>query len=172
MRRAWFILRAIATSVVLTMPVWADAPLGGPDQQYEAFNQDSTVISDRFTKLDWLRRSAKVSFDEARLPATCLDATAGFAGRLPSLKELLTIFDEESHSEYINTAETIRYVDFPAFGKPSDGSNIERTPAGAYWTSSFVADGDSVWTVDFAKGEVAAVSTTGGPQLLRCVQAH
>lgn len=165
MKRAWLILRAVAATSVLTMPVWAKAP----GAQYASFDSSATQIVDNFTALHWQRTPKKVSFTDASDPKTCQIGT--FAGRLPTLKELLTIFDEESHEEYLGMGYERRYVDVDAFGKPATSKTNDRTPSGAFWTSS-PAGQNAVWTLDFTDGSVRDVSTSSGDNWLRCVEAH
>ena len=99
MTRLRLTLRVALVAVAVALPVSADAPIGGSDQQYENFDSGNKVIIDRFTKLAWDRPSdpypAPTSFDAAK--AYCETQRSM---RLPSLKELLTLVDEEPHDEY------------------------------------------------------------------------
>lgn len=163
MNRLWLVLRVVAASVVFTMPVWAEAPFVGDAAQYQTFDPASEFIVDRKTELRWQRgRSAtQVSFADAK----CAD------GRLPSLKELLTILDEEPYPFYNGTGYENRYIDVRAFGTKGVGAtSSERTPPGPFWTSSLV-DNETVWTVDFKKGSVDATSKNG-MAWVRCVDRN
>jgi hypothetical protein len=161
MRRPWLVLRAIAAGFVFTMPVWASAPISGDAAQYATFDGSSTVILDRKTHLKWTRHTgAQSSFTDVKCTS----------GRLPSLKELLTIFDEEPFPQYIKTAYEDRFIDERAFG-PEGGDN-ERTPAGPFWTSSFANTGKtSVWTVDFKTGLIESTPISA-PGWTRCVDTY
>ncbi|MFO0739359.1 MAG: DUF1566 domain-containing protein [Labilithrix sp.] len=161
MKRPWLILHAAAAGIVFSMPVWASAPITGDAAQYRPFESSAPFIFDRKTQLQWQRgRSDKqVTFANAK----CTE------GRLPSLKELLTIFDEEPAARYNGTAYENRFIDQQAFGLVQGDSTRDRTPAGAFWTSSFVdEDQENVWTVDFKTGNVQSLPV-GSMAWTRCV---
>ena len=143
-------------ALALALPVSADAPIGGADQQYENFDSGNRIIVDRFTHLAWDRPAppypAKMSFTAAR--DSCPSGM-----RLPSLKELLTLIDEEPHEEYDGTKNVPRYIDARAFSG---------TPAEAFWSSS-MKDAATVWTVDFGTGETKTADV-GDQRRVRCVQ--
>jgi hypothetical protein len=161
MKRRWLFLRAIAAGFVFTMPVWASAPISGDAAQYATFDGTNPVILDRKTHLKWTRKPGPQS--------TFTDAKCA-SGRLPSLKELLTIFDEEPFPQYIKTAYEDRFIDERAFGP--EGGDSERTPAGPFWTSSFANAGKtSVWTVDFKTGQVESTSASA-QGWTRCVDTY
>ncbi len=148
----------LATALV-AFPASADAP---PDQ-YERFDGDSQSIKDNFTRLEWGRRSvyANVSFGAAQ--ADCEFAFSfGPVGRLPTLKELLTIFDEEPHTEYEFGALVVKHIDAVAFAD---------TPATLpYWSSTPVTS-ETVWALSFANGRMEPVATgAGGRGNARCVR--
>lgn len=158
MRRAWLVVRALAAGFVVSMPVWANAPITGTAAQYQPFDSSNATILDRKTRLKWQRAVDPTPTNFASAKCT--------TGRLPTLKELLTIFDEQPFAYYNGSAYEDRFVDQPAFGKEQNGP--ERTPAGAFWTSSFVKGTDKVWVVDFKMGEVSEWPVSA-PGYTRCV---
>ena len=81
-------LRLATVPIVLALavtPVMADAP---PDQ-YSPFVRTDNIIQDRFTGLTWQRA---ISGPSPHAAATC---PIGY--HLPTVKELLTLVDEEPH---------------------------------------------------------------------------
>jgi hypothetical protein len=95
-----------------------------------------------------------MSFAQAR--THCTQASM----RLPSLKELLTIVDEEPHREYDD--DRLEEVT-----KMIDGAAFPNTPSGAFWTSS-TAGVDRAWTVSFLDG-VTYTAELGSIAYVRCV---
>lgn len=148
--RSRFPIRGVAVALVIASPVLADAP----SDQYEFFSADSDRIKDRKTGLEWSRlASGPVRFD---------DASCGPGTRLPTMKELLTLVDEEPHYKYdeIQLKNVPKMIDQAAFGA--------QTPTDrAYWTSSFDDSGD-VWTVDFETGETKPADRDDA-RYVRCV---
>ena len=160
-RAARLALRVAALGLVFATPVAADAPTSGVDRQYEPFRSGDPAIVDRFTQLEWDRPvtyDARTAFDEAA--ASC----ASEGRRLPSLKELLTIVDEEPHAEYDSGRLELvaRYIDRQAFPK---------TPAEEFWTSSS-KDETTVFTVDFATGKTQTANAAQDKRRVRCVKAR
>ncbi len=161
MTRLRLTLRVALVAFAVALPVSADAPISGPDRQYENFDGQNKVISDRFTKLAWDRPSdpypATMSFGDAN--AYC---RAQGSMRLPSLKELLTLIDEEPHKEYdtVKKANVPRYIDRAAFPK---------TPAEEFWTSSMQSP-TKAWTVDFGSGTTAGANIDDDKRRVRCVE--
>jgi hypothetical protein len=144
-------LRGLVLGAVVALPVSADAPPG----QYENFSSQDRRIRDRKTGLVW-ERSVSVA------PVPYVNATCPLGLRLPSLKELLTLVDEEPHLDYDSKLlkNVAKMVDSAAFG--------EETPVDVpYWTSS--GDGAKVWTVDLGTGETAATRATDS-RYFRCVR--
>ncbi len=142
MRRTSVALRALAVIVVVALPVAADAPLSGPDRQYANFTSQDPTIRDLFTHLVWERPPSDAPYPA---PVAFKDVNCRSSSmRLPTVKELLTLVDEQPHEVYIGTANVTRYIDKNAFAKTPGGT--------AFWTSTIV-DGQ-VATVDFETGEV------------------
>lgn len=158
--RIFVTLRALVLPLIFAVPVFADAPTGGPDQQYESFIWSDETITDRYTQLVWERPSPpyppKVTFVEAQEHCGAL---GGF--RLPSMKELLTLVDEEPHREYEIDRLVVKYIDRNAF---------RGTPAAEYWTSSVKATSPMrLFTVDFGSGTVAD-ALSDDKRHVRCVR--
>ena len=150
--------RLVFAVILLAVPAAADAPR----DQYDRFDSDSVTIKDTFTKLEWDRRAVFKS-DYAGATGNCaLLSSLESSGRLPSVKELLTILDEEPHDEY-------------EFGKlvPKmiDGLAFADTPVDlAYWTSTPAsAAGDTFWTLSFKTGLMAPLPKTSSAYA-RCVR--
>jgi hypothetical protein len=78
------------------------------------------------------------------------------------VKELLTLVDEEPHTEYDGTQTTQRMIDPRAFyGTPSD----------PFWTSSLVPGPQGGYaTVEFVTG-TTNYAQAGDPRRVRCVVA-
>jgi hypothetical protein len=147
---ARFSRRGVVLALALASPVLADAPR----DQYEFFSAETPKIKDRKTKLEWDRFvSGPVSFAAA---------SCGPGTRLPTLKELLTLVDEEPHYEYdeAKLRNVPKMIDQAAFGA--------QTPTDyPYWTSSFKSQ-EEVWTVDFGTGMTTA-ARVGDARYVRCV---
>ncbi len=158
MKRLGLVVRGALLGVLFTLPVSADAPV----DQYANFDSYSRFITDKHTKLVWERPAAPypdaMKFLDAQAHCTALGA--GY--RLPTLKELLTIVDEEPHDEYENTANVARYIDRSAFPK---------TPAEQFWSSS-MKDATKAWTVDFGSGDTVPAGTSSAVARVRCVLAQ
>jgi hypothetical protein len=153
-------LKRMAVALFLiALPVAADAPFEGADRQYDLFTDADTQIVDRFTRLEWSRpRSptypAVVSFADAQVRC------ANEGRRVPSLKELLSLVDEEPHLEYEGTETVSKMIDRRAFSK---------TPSDDFWTSS-VRPGGKIVTVSFGTGLTSEANPTD-QRRLRCVRA-
>jgi hypothetical protein len=142
--------RACLVFMLVALPAVARPP-HAPDDQYEGFDKDDVLIIDKQTKLSWERniRLTPVAFTAADNYCTIQWSPGG--GRLPTIKELLTIFDELPHVEY-NGQNVNVYIDEDAFG-------ASRTPISApYWSSTPVINESGptgeVWTLDFGTGRM------------------
>jgi len=131
-------LRVPLALLLVVAPVLADAP---PDQ-YRPFVRTDPEIRDAQTGLIWLRApSAAVPFSGA--VAAC-PPNGPVIYRVPTVKELLTLVDEQPHSEYEDGGLVSKTIDESAF--PS-------TPAVSFWTgSAYAQDASMAWTVDFSTG--------------------
>jgi hypothetical protein len=142
MRRPKLLSRLGFAALLVTLPALADAPA----DQYEQFDRDSTSIKDAHTLLQWERRPAPTPFS---------------GGRLPTVKELLTIVDEAPHDEYVAPSVVSKFIDGLAF----PDTPVDRP----YWTSSPGEPG-LVWAVDFGTGLMTPLSATTGQAYARCLQ--
>ncbi len=161
-----FLLRTLLPLGVLFLAatVRADAP----GDQYASFTGDSTTIVDRYTQLTWTRTvQSTTTFANAVSVCqnTVKDENLNGGFRLPTLKELLTIVDEDPHQEFQAGQTVLRAIDQNAFPK---------TPVGPFWTytrSDSVGVGPpvDVYAVSFDTGE--AVSKPASEQhVFRCVR--
>ena len=139
---------------LVALPVLADAP---PDQ-YRPFVRTDAEIRDAQTGMIWLRApTTPVAFAGAL--GACPSGVVTY--RVPTMKELLTLVDEQPHDEYENGTLVPKAIDGNAF--PS-------TPAVPFWTGSLdAADPSSAWTVDFGTG-VAAPRPKTETHPVRCVR--
>lgn len=159
--RPWRIALGI---LAIALPATADAPKSPP--QYAQFDRDALEITDRFTTLVWGRGSVQ-KFASPALGYSYCDATVfpNNNGRVPTVKELLTLVDEEPHVEYdskFNPPFVQKSIDADAFADT-------RAPTDKpYWTST-PAPGGKFWTVEFTTGKTEARSA---PESLnvRCVR--
>lgn len=147
MRRA---LATLACGGVLAAVVLASAD--APKDQYNVFDSQDATIRDQYTHLEWERFPGQMPDgggavsvgDQASMLVRCTSLGAGW--RLPTVKELLTIVDEDPHRLYDDGGIAYRWIDRYAFPTAA--------PAG-YWSSSRVtgspADGKG-WAVDFSSG--------------------
>jgi hypothetical protein len=145
--------------VLIAVPALADAP----PKQYLGFDSHSPTIEDQYTGLVW-QRTATPSVILGADPKTACPAPS----RLPTIKELLTLVDEQPHKEYIGQSEQTFYIDISAFG----GIDTERnriTPTAAFWSQTPSPSGSSqYWTLDFTTGMIQT-SPTNVPLNVRCV---
>jgi hypothetical protein len=146
--------RTVFGLLLLVVPAAADAPA----DQYDPFLRDAVTLTDHWTTLTWYRAvESRASVDLAAAYCNTLPHT-GAAPTLPTVKELLTIVDEEPHQEYVG---------HDIVSKMIDGYAFPNTPVDApYWTSTPASAG-GYWTVNFATGVTAPSS---GPAYVRCVK--
>jgi hypothetical protein len=157
--RSRFAWGGLLVALCLATPALADAPKG-PNGQYENFVYEDQQIKDRWTKLRWRRR---VTGLVTHAVATTNCANLGNGHRLPTVKELLTLVDEEPNREYdtVKLQNVNKYIDDEVFPE---------TPTNApFWTSSIKPGTTRAYTVDFATGE-ANDDTTTATAYYRCVQ--
>jgi hypothetical protein len=119
--------------VVTLTPAMAKAP----DTQYGDFDEKSPTIKDNFTKLEW-QRSALTGADSAGYTSSSNLTACASPFRIPTVKEFLSIVDEEPHWYQPPMANPVlRAVDPNAFpGLPVD------LP---YWVSSGEASSTLVY---------------------------
>jgi hypothetical protein len=163
-----FVTFFTAWAIELASEARADAPVG----QYAVFDQHDPVISDLGTRLHWQRGFAQVT-DYWGALAYCqgLSLPSYPSGwRVPSYKELLTLVDEQPHTEFWTGVPTQVAVDRNAFGaNPSFGG----TPGAPFWSSSLSPATSSVaraYIVNFSDGAVSADPLLTPTYFVRCVQ--
>jgi hypothetical protein len=152
---------AFASAILVALaPALADAPTVG-NPQYDAFDSSNIWIRDRHTELRWQRYVDTKLVVQPEAEAGCAALTLdGRKWRLPSVKELLTIVDEDVHAEYENGAPAEKAIDSHAF---------LGTPSQCFWTTPIVA-GNIAWTVSFRNGDANAYDATGQGCSFRCVE--
>jgi hypothetical protein len=157
MKRKLLPRAVLALVLLVVVPAAADAP----QDQYERFDGDSLTIKDTFTKLEWDRKGVFKS-DHSGATGNCgLLTSLQSSGRLPTVKELLTILDEEPHQEYEFGKVVPKMIDALAFPD---------TPVDApYWSSTPAPGIDMFWTVSFTNGLMAAQAKTAQANA-RCVR--
>lgn len=154
-----FLPRAVLAVVLLALPAAADAPR----DQYDRFDGDSVTIKDAFTKLEWDRHGVleNVTYGAAEGGCPFLPSLEN-VGRLPTIKELLTLLDEEPHPEY----EFGKLVD-----KHLDGTAFFEAPVNQPYWSSTPAEPGKVWGLSFATGLMQQLPTDPSTKAnARCVR--
>lgn len=142
-------------ALLVAVPALADTPAEhAPADQYEPFDKNATVITDRKTKIRWQRATITAQSFAAAL---CVGSQ-----RLPTVKELLTIVDEEPHLEYEFTKNQVKLIDPNAFpGTPVDYP---------YWTQTPGSDPvNQVLGVDFITGMIVDMPKSGTGRV-RCME--
>ncbi len=158
-------LLAFAALALVSLPVAADAPRGPtPDNptrlaQYEAFVKDTPEINDNYTKLTWERFATRQTRQYVAAETACL---SNFSGRLPTVKELLTIVDEDPHQEYEFGKTVSKAIDQLAFGSYT---GVDK----AYFSSTPTGNTDEVWGVEFERGTMVRLKKTD-QAYARCVK--
>lgn len=149
--------RIVLAVLAVALPAVADAP----ENQYGQFDGSAQEVTDQFTGLHWDRRRVQ-QFTHADADPYCNQTVFMGSGRVPTVKELLTLVDEEPHEEYDGARKPPQFfvsIDPNAFPKPATGA--------AYWTSTPGPDG-RVWTVEFTSGRTALADPVL-PLNVRCV---
>lgn len=155
--------RLAALVLFVTLPVLARSP-HAPDGQYAQFDSSAKTITDVQTRLVWERNVVLTTMTWEDADKYC---RLTYGGRLPTIKELLTLVDEEPHSEYdgevVNT-----FIDPDAFG---NGGSRLRTPLDApYWTTTPAKQSAmTVWTLNFETG-LMEETPRAVTRHLRCVK--
>ena len=158
--------RLVLGAILLALPAAADAPRNPP--QYAQFLADTSTITDNFTKLQWERRPMVSDpaptwlQGKARCPTlnALFPIASGGPGRLPTLKELLTLLDEEPHNEYELNAVVPKMIDQLAFAD---------TPVGLPYWSSTPAGSGMYWALSFKTGLMQALPEAANANV-RCVR--
>lgn len=157
MRRNAIFWAALATLFV-AVPVLADSAPGAPQDQYGLFVQDSPSVKDVKTSLEWDRTSKTVPSNDGG-NIFCQSRLENL-GRLPTVKELLTILDEQPHQEYEFGALVTKMIDQLAFPDTLVGQ--------PYFTSTPAGPGQ-FWAVDFSTGKTVPLAA-GALGNVRCVK--
>jgi len=148
--------RAVVAAILVALPVGASAPA----DQYDRFDRTTPTIVDHYTKLEWdrFKTATSISFNAAIV--TCPSIfSGGTPGRLPTIKELLTILDEQPHEEYEQGLVT----------KMIDGTAFNQTPVSQPYWSSTPAPGGLFWALSFSDGSMVALPAAT-PAAMRCVR--
>lgn len=149
-----------ASLVLASAPVLADAPVG----HYEPFVRDTPTIRDSFTLLEWDRFAPRTKKLFGSANASC---GAPFNGRLPTVKELLTLVDEQPHKEYEFGATVEKAIDGTGGGAFGSYTSVDAP----YWTSTPTDVAGERWGVSFKDGTMVRLKendTTGF--YVRCVK--
>lgn len=160
----------LAGAALVVVAVRADAP----SDQYGFFQAMTPSIKDTKARLEWER------FPELNLLAGDAGADGGMwapnqtfanantrcqnlgAGwRLPTVKELSTIVDEDPHQVYRDGGTPYLFIDRNAF-PTADPQH--------YWSSS-PAKNNQAWAVDFGSGE-PVLDPQSLPNVSRCVRVY
>ena len=151
-------IRVVALALLVPVPVLADAPA----KQYEPFVDTDSQIVDQQTHLVWERPSSAAPYPAPMSFAAAQLHCSNAAQRLPTLKELLTLVDEEPHEEYAGSQRVTKMINQSAF---------KRTPSDAdFWTSSLHLSGRYA-TVSFETG-LTSEASAGTSLYVRCVTAQ
>ncbi|CAN5818967.1 hypothetical protein BH11MYX4_BH11MYX4_68100 [soil metagenome] len=156
-------LRIGLAILAVALPATADAP----ETQYRQFDQDAAEIEDLKTTLVWDRKRGINHADPGAAQIYC-DTTVFPAnnGRVPTVKELLTLVDEDPHKEYSSAFKppyVQKNIDQLAFA--DNNSPVDKP----YWTSTPGPNPGDWWTVDFKTGKTA-IRTTSEGLYVRCVR--
>lgn len=143
------VLGAAAVVSAIARPAGARAP----KLQYDQFDGSSSEIKDTKTGLTWDRfKVKKLTLDGADLYCgSTVFPSAG--GRLPTVKELLTLVDEEPHAAYENLKYVDKAIDPSAFPEP-------QMPTDAPYMTSTTDGKGNVWTVEFTAGTTKLLPAT------------
>lgn len=148
---------------LVAMPAAADAPT----DQYESFTNKSIIIHDKHTGLYWDRpvdsSHLVITPDPGPYAPKESFCTSVAGRRVPTIKELMTLFDEAPHevADTSPSGKTGLYVDSRAF----PGMAYQKP----YWSSTPDGSG-KLWSLDFNTGEMVALDPVNGVGTVRCVQ--
>jgi len=130
----------------VAVPSFAKAP-STPDPQYGSFDQDDIVIKDLKTGLEWRRAVLRDSV-KGVAEFNCENQAVA---RLPTIKELMTIFDEEPHLEFSAGKNVRKHLDQDAFGIGIDNKDFSPVD-NTYWSQTPAFTSGKFWTLDFSTG--------------------
>jgi hypothetical protein len=163
MRRP-LLARILFVAVLAAAPALAD-DTNAPSDQYEQFDGSSATIKDTFTKLEWDRSRVAQNVDLSAASFHCSTVALPPTGRVPTVKELLTILNEQPVARYEFGQNVPKMVSANAF---ADSTPINLP----YWTQTpaLGVGANMVWAVDFKTGKMTALDKTTGKANVRCVQ--
>jgi hypothetical protein len=146
---------AVMIALVLVSPfVLADAPR----DQYAPFAGDDPTVTDNFTQLTWLRQAISAQL-WVNAPGACGAVKTPGPMRLPTLKELLTLVDENPHPVYLGATTGYKWIDQSAF--PDMNTPVDKP----YWTMTPAENAGPVVTKAFAVDLATGQIVTGVAQL-------
>ncbi len=163
MRKRSLLARLVFAAFVTAAP--ALAADHAPTDQYEQFVRTDPTVRDHYTKLEWDRSRLGKNIDFGAAGFQCSTVALPPVGRIPTIKELLTIFDEEPHTTYEFGKNVQKYIDPAAF----DGFDAVTPIDLPYWSST-PASPTQIWALDFATGAMVMLDKTSGKANVRCVQ--
>jgi len=152
--------RAIGLAALALLVAGGVVHAAAPADQYGFFKADTPEIQDDFTLLTWERwpdQSQTRNFDAS--VAYCV-GKAGSGWRLPTVKELLTIVDEETNGTFEGGEIVYRAIDRNAF---------PNTARANFWTASPHHTKPEVWVVNFETGLTGSRGKTE-QAYVRCVK--
>lgn len=140
-----------------------------PGDQYKFFAPGDATITDQQTHLVWQRRilTEPMSFSDAHAACETFGIQQAEDGlwRLPTVKELLTLVDEQMYGVFENGEIVYRPVDRNAFPD---------TPRDLFWSSTRDSDqlSNDIWLVNFENGTTVKRSSSLGSSKfhVRCVR--
>jgi hypothetical protein len=137
---------------------------GAPPEQYQRFNAADTAIKDKKTRLCWERPPPPEPMWKQEAEKHCREEPpegCSSAYRLPAVKELMTLVDEQSVPVLADGWLGNRAI---------DGNAFPNTPAESFWTSTPKRIGPDVWGIRFDTGEMTELSTNSTARYyVRCV---
>ncbi len=151
----------LASAVVLCSLTVARAT--SPASQYQLFGEGDEAIVDVSTKLTWQRGHAPTTLSYAQAEFYCAALTtkpAKSGYRVPTYRELLSLFDENPRFVSENGAVTKSSIDYNAF--PDTQLDV------AYWSSTLAVGSVNRIGLEFQEGTVTAPGSGSG-LAVRCV---
>lgn len=149
--------RVLGAMLAAAFAVAGVAHAFAPPGQYDFYGPAKKEITDLKTGLTWQRYPDPQLWTFPEAVASCV--VLGQDWRLPTVKELLTLVDEQPMHEWVGGKLT-----YP----PIDSNAFPRTPPSNFWTGS--RDGAFVYVVDFEFGTTATRKTSKDTAYVRCVK--
>jgi hypothetical protein len=141
-------------------------PAGNPLVHYQPFGPTDHTIVEKPTNLRWQRYVTAAAMTRVLALDYCSQNPPDSVKewRLPTMKELQSLVDDQPHEEYEGGKLVMKAIDREAF---------PGTPAGTYWSLSEVpaSDGGMMgYVVDFGSGVAKQVPVDGTFARVRCVR--